>query len=608
MLGFIMCKYEHSVENQVSCPCQLQNYFSLCDKNETLPLDETGLCIFHSSNIEWKINNHFTAFCNKLFEIINLIDKNIIEYEPPNGFLDFDLRGIHWIGEKQSDNNECVINIKNIIFEKYVSLFMHGGFFHNELIVKDINASHSTLDFRNSTFNELVTLVSLNLKDISMDSCQINKGLDMGKCEIMEFSEFYRMQVKGDFIIFGSTFSGDIKFLQSIFDTKYWNLDHVNFNNSVDFCKCVFNQEVVIENCTFAEELLFIDSVFNKEVRMYLNEYEGNVSFSSNDPANKIFNDIVYINVKKKELKGLISFENVNFMNIAQRDRDNLNKLARSNKVRIGKGCIKYRVQSPTISVKTDSVNHNLFTELTTSFSNYFLHSNGFSLGVEFVDKQIHKLELFYFTDEDISKEEFISRLKLTESRYWNFSIDKNELTDKSKSLHIIDDYVSKLGILSKIAIRKQFGLWSDIETEELLKSISLNENSIGTEYINLTIEALNINIQPKKMEIKQINVSQGGQVNIAERIGKIEFNPTINSLVSENDFNSLKTLLLKLEPDDLSDLEQNIKSLQSENIESDRLNTLEEKINNYLIKHGLPIVHSLTATGIFELLKAFIG
>jgi hypothetical protein len=188
--------------------------------------------------------------------------------------------------------------------------------------------------------------------------------------------------------------------------------------------------------------------------------------------------------------------------------------LSKSNKVTIGKGCIKYRVQ--TKPIKISQAHQNLITELTNSFSSYFLYSNGFNLGVEFINKQLHAVELFYFTDEDISLEELYTRLNACEAHFWTFSMDKDMLTANDGLINIIDSYVSKLSILSKIGFRQDYGLWNDANTEELLKAISYSGSSVSSNQINVFIDTLKLSAND--MTIEELNI-QKGNAQIADRI-----------------------------------------------------------------------------------------
>ena len=606
-----MCQYKCH-DNGEDTPCQLQHYFSLSDVNNILPIDDKGYCIFHSENIEWKQNNGFSDYLDKLLDIIILIDAGKINYETPwkvldpDGLFYFDLRGITWIAKTSSDEKGNVIPIKNLSFIHHIVLNMHGGHFYDELEIKKIN--QTTFLFNHSIFEKKVVLKTSVLKEISFEQCSLNKGFYLGEhCEIERRAEFYNMMVQNDFSVCSSTFHDEVYFNDSTFHNDcIVSFDNVVFEERVNFSNCIFKDYTNIENCQFDGEVIFTDSEFDKETHMHSNEFDGNVYFKSNKDSNKMFNDICYLFVKDEELGAVIHFENINFSNIAAAEKEILFKLEKNNKVKIGKGCIKYRVQSPIININSHQINQNIITELTTSFSNYFLYSEGFNLGVEFVSKSINNLQLFYYTDELISKDEFISRLKLLEREYWNFTIDKNE-KNKLKQIQAIDNYTSKISVLFKIGIRRQLGSLDDSHTKEIFKAISCNEEDISIEDIDHTIKNLIININNLPVKIGKLNVSNGGQVNIAEHIGKIEFNPNVFQGIAESDFNSLKNLLSELNEVDFKELQKIVQSINT-NDNTTKMNSLKDKVLGLLKQHGIPISHSLTASGVFELLKNFFN
>ena len=609
-----MCKYSYSEEGDCgnASPCQLQYYLSLNGEGDILPVDDDGYCIFHSKNMAWKQQNDFSGYLDKLFSVINQIDIGTITYETPwmtlapNGLFLFDMRGIEWIANVPSDGSESTISISNFSFNHTIALNMNGGHFYDKLEINN-NNDNLAINFCHSIFEKRVSLESSVLKEMSLEFCHFKGDFYMAKnCEIKERAEFYNMTVLKDFAISYSVFHGEVYFNGSTFGTdRIMSFDNVVFEDSTDFSDCIFNGYTTIESCQFDGEVIFIDSEFNRKTYFHSNEFDGNVYFKSNKGSNKMFNDIMYLYVKDENIGGVIHFENIDFLKIAPAERDNLLKLEKNNKIIIGSGCIKYRTQSPIITINSDQVNHNIITELTISFSNYFLYSEGFNLGVEFVSKQINNLQLFYYTDELISNEEFIERLKKVERDYWQFAIDKNEI-DKSKQIQAIDNFSSKSSVLYKIAIRQRYGYWSETDTKELLKAISLNENSIDAGKVNLMIEQLNIYINPQTMKIEEVNVLDGGQAVFAERIGEINYNPHIYHGLSEADFNTMKDLWSKLDDLNRRELEREVESIQNNN-NPEQIKSLKNKVFDLLAKHGIPIAHSLTASGIWEFFRNLV-
>jgi hypothetical protein len=100
-----MCKYKHPKDET---PCNVEYYFFLYSNKISLPLDDSGYCIFHSKDIEWKMNNEFPKFCTMLFQIIEyIVENNIIMSLLPE--YHFDIRGISWLSNSTSDKNEKIV-------------------------------------------------------------------------------------------------------------------------------------------------------------------------------------------------------------------------------------------------------------------------------------------------------------------------------------------------------------------------------------------------------------------------------------------------------------------------------------------------------------------
>ena len=501
-----MCKFKyHDDSNGIDTPCQLQHYFSLNQaflpsQNEKyiLPIDEDGYCIFHSENIEWKQKNDFSGYLEKLFSIINLIDNEKIRYETPNGFLDFDMRGIKWIAKDSDKQKENNILIEKLSFNNHISLNMHEGHFYDELRFNKITAENITFNFSDSTFEKTVSLESSILKEISFENCKLKGGIIIGnQCEIKGFAEFNDMVVQDKFLISSSTFSGNIILNDSIFNTKdtIW-LDNVIFEDEVDFKNCTFNDVVYIENCEFDNEVFFTDSEFNKETHIHSNKFEGNVYFESNSDSNKMFNAIMHLYVKEEDLFGVIHFKNANLLNIPPAEKENLDNLRNNNKVKYNKGCIEYGTKTPIYTIKSEKINRNIVEEIANSFSNFCRYSKDFTIGVVFVKKEPNNIQLFYFTDEILSEEEFASRLQMAQSEYWDFSFDITKMIGDTRNIELFDTLLTAEFVRLKTAKYIQCGFWTDTELKEFLKIMPYNETCIGTQQIYLIINKLNMTNQ----------------------------------------------------------------------------------------------------------------
>jgi len=86
----------------------------------------------------------------------------------------------------------------------------------------------------------------------------------------------------------------------------------------------------------------------------------------------------------------------VSFLNINEDDRKNLIALSQQNKVVVGPGCIKYRMQSPEFRIDTTTDKHNLIMAWARVFSEYLVYRSGYQMGVEIKEKRPQFITFFY--------------------------------------------------------------------------------------------------------------------------------------------------------------------------------------------------------------------
>lgn len=601
-----MCKYEYieldtKGEKQI-CPCSLENYFSLLSsvthKEYVVPIDESGCCIFHSENIEWKRKNNFGFWMQSLFEFMSLVDNGTIDYEH-NGWKEFDLKGIRWIhpGERE---NESVILFDCLNFVSDMYLFFQGGVFYDAVRMNNCKSLETDVDMSLCKFLGTVSVTNMTLKRFSFDHSHFQNGLDIGRCEIVQDAAFYSMTIAGEFCIASTVFKETINFSFSVFNTTLWMLNGVNFEMDTDFSSCKFNSPMEIENVTFSVGATFKNAVFNEICDFIECEYYEDMIFESENLDNKMFNKSMRFNLNEDDMHGCFHFKNVNFFNIVEKDRRILLKLQKDSKVIVGSGCIKYRVQSPVVMIKTDSINQNIIEELTYSFSKYFFHSSGYNLGVEFLEKRIDQISLFYFTDEDIELDKFLERLNFWGSKYWAFPSDASELQFERSEAAVekLDDFVSKYTSIRKIAVRSMCGYWKEDDTLLLFQAIPGTEGDRTLVNDLIKLDAKNI-----FMQIQNLNVPNG-QVNILENAKDIHIQQTVHAVPIEV-MKSLELLIDRLSREEVVELKEHVRDL---NPESDEQESLKEKVLGFMNRHGVAVAQSMTASCIFEGLKLLFG
>lgn len=603
-----MCNYKYIEEDSRGekqiFSCCLENYFSLLasvtHEKYVLPIDKNGYCIFHSEDIEWKRRNNYDYWMQTLFKFLSLVDKGAIDYEH-NGWKEFDLRGIRWLTSYE-EGEESVILLDRLNYQSDMYLFFQGGIFYDAVRIRNCKSPETETDLSLCKFFSSVSVTDTTLKCISFDNSLFQNGLDIGKCVFVQDAAFYSMEVAGELCIASTVFKGPVNFSFSVFNTTIWMLNGVNFEMNTDFSSCVFNGAMEIENVTFGVGTTFKNAAFNDFCDFIECEYYEDMIFESENLENRMFNKSIRFNLNEDDMHGCFHFQNVNFFKIVEKDRKLLLKLQKDSKTIIGSGCIKYRVQSPVAMIKTDSINQNIIEELTYSFSKYFFHSSGFNLGVEFLEKRIDQISLFYFTDEDIELDTFLERLSFWGSKYWTFPSDVSELQFERSEAAVakLDDYVSKSMSIGKIAVRSMCGYWNEMDTSLLFKAIP------GTEDEETKInELIKLNATKIIMQIQNLNV-HNGQVNILENAKDINIQQTVYTVPVEI-MKSLELLIGKLSKEEIGELEEHVRVLSPDSGVQEK-ESLKEKVLGFMNRHGIAVAQSMTASCIYEGLRILLG
>ncbi len=160
-------------------------------------------------------------------------------------------------------------------------------------------------------------------------------------------------------------------------------------------------------------------------------------------------------------------------------------------KVEIGSGCLKYRFQTKIRTLLIDENNQSLILELAQTFTNYFAVKNGFNLGFEIIERDNSKIRFFYFTDENISEDEFFDRLEKTEQYLWDltstgfdeqfvllYGKDETNLSKENAVINAVDGISALTNIFFRVGIRIAFGKWFQKDTKALLSAVDFNNQT----------------------------------------------------------------------------------------------------------------------------------
>jgi uncharacterized protein YjbI with pentapeptide repeats len=468
-----------------------------------LPMDNHGLCIFHSQEIAWKRANNFGE---RFLEVVQWL--NAEGADSDFDFAEFVFVGSELRKKSGSDQVQQVLLVTNLTFRKKACFT--GASFHDSVAIEDVNFAAGA-DFNYAVFSV----------DLSIERSRF-RGADFSKAHFAHYADFNNIEFL-DYALFGdarftgsdstyavkfeeSRFEGITDFSGAVFalgDQSSVGFLQVRFEDVTNFTNTRFNCHTEFSDVCFVAAD-FIDTSFasTHSTRRYRGAaVEFNrlslpanaiLTFMSTSPQNKMFNHDVQISFKE-DPAGTIRFENVNFNNIGVKSRDRLTRLAKLGRVEIGSGCIKYRFQTELRTLSVSEGNVSLILELCQTFTNYFTVSNGLNLGFEIVERDKKTVRFFYFTDEDISEEAFFERLRQTERDLWNLLSIKSDAEllalerpagsalstgRESALINAVDGVSAMLGTFFRVGARIVLGAWKEADTKALLGAIRFNDES----------------------------------------------------------------------------------------------------------------------------------
>lgn len=475
-----MCSFNYSESKQKGC----QLYYSDGRINTNLPLDKKSLCFFHSTNVTFKIQ----------YDVINVLKESIKWLDENSNSSSYDFT------EARIGAGLSLVKLENLELKKEINF--HKAIFFARLEIENLNYEKRLL-FTNAEFRNGIALKNCNLKQVDFSYSLFNSLLAI---ENSIFKDGKLLLVRSNnnftFIIRNSKIQATISCFESAFGGVVFKNNL--FSSSVSFEGGVISKQLIVDNCIFEDNVDFI----NTELEITgqgLNDNYSPIHFKDI----KVGNESIF-NFKGKhpqglltaetslsflfdELLGKIHFTNVNLNYLDALSKERIFSFLHSGKVIIGYGCLRYRHQEIKTIILNQS-NQSLVIELSQIFTNFFEKFNGINLGVEIQSKTEEKISLIYFSDENISREEFINRLAITERQMWQLvgsELKDDSASDKisDKLVHSMDTLINLTSLFFKICIRIPFGKISYSDLDNLISSTNFNGHKvIKTEHLNKII------------------------------------------------------------------------------------------------------------------------
>lgn len=500
----------------------------------SLPVDDTGHCIFHSQAIQWKRDHKFADWFSQAVQ----------RFADDTSSQTFDFSETVLVGDDEILTGRAkrpTLRLENLKFSKRFNF--NGASFLDPIEIVDVTFAGGA-SFDNAIYDGTLIFKKTVFMGFSFTEATLSEGIIISDADFRGYALFDKSQFIGpsiNFLVFccrDSTFGGITTFSNTIFSggpnfhnlferttfDDYLDFDATEFRSALRFKDVCFTRQVDFKNTLFApvdSTAKFRSAAF--ELDTILLPATGAIFFESTDPLKKMFKHDVFISFKK-EPEGKIRFENVNFHRILETSRNKLKDLERTGQVSIGPGCIKYRLQTEIRSIQIDSSNAPLVAEICQTFATYFSARNGLNLGFEIVSKTKDEVRFFYFTDEDISRELFLDRLERTEKGLWELISARPDLsqlaaqtepipperspvrsmatqTEDHPLINAVDAISAMFGTFFRVSVRIMSKTWKPRDTQRLLQAIHFGDGSHLEGRANSLHQAIVRNYTPDSLD-----------------------------------------------------------------------------------------------------------
>lgn len=378
------------------------------------PHDSHGICVFHSTDLEWK-KDIFASEFKKLIEAIT-------ELKEKFGFAQFyDFREFHFY--YNSLDSELLSNCKLDIVQ------LDDSVFYSNLLIK--NSSFEAFYCDDCHFKSYFTIQNSNIERFQVCDSKFDSGLVLNKCEIKEYSLFRYADINKfanfkETVFNGSADFSGVKFANS--ESNYYEIqfDKTIFNGELNFTDTIFEVETSFENTIFNNNVIFLDTNFSSKFSTTFEDitFNGFIVFKSTNTKKKLFSNLVYFSIKdSNSINGRLIFDNADITKFSIYSKKLIYKLEKEEIATIESNCEKYPTRTKIYQEQGLESLQKFQLELLRIFSDYFqsIFPQFENLGVEIVDKTPESISYFFFTDTKIDPELFECIIQNSTHNLWDF-------------------------------------------------------------------------------------------------------------------------------------------------------------------------------------------
>lgn len=442
-----------------------------------IPIDQAGRCVFHSEDVVFKEQHLVYDRFHQLLKLLQYKDGSTAKRLQTINLSEFS------VGIKAKDKEvDFVLEIEALQLLNTEVYFDHSKFFRKMAFY---NCQFLMVSFANCSFDEDVDFFDTSFVNGNFHRIAGQKRVSLEASRFINFVDFSYSDFFMGFNLTDCFFEKQAIFTHCTFrKNEYAPIAKFNaqFLDFADFTDCVFEIFAIFDYCLFAGEVNFTNSQFKSRFFVQKSEIKGNFFLKGLSNGREVFQDLVDFDLDPENVTGKIIFENVSFLKINEAHKAMLLALAKANRVEIGKGCIKYRLQTPDKKLPLNADKQSIVLAFAQSFVNYFLKASGTNLGLEVRERAEDSITYFLFSDEDISKEVFLERLSAYEQDFLKLLL-LNEEEERSMSkvdslINRVDAFAALLSNFIRVGARISVGKWEKVDTKRLIGAISFTGTS----------------------------------------------------------------------------------------------------------------------------------
>jgi len=201
--------------------------------NDELPIDNEGMCIFHSRNVEWKLENNFHEWFDLLIAYICELDGAMYMMTSPPTLKEISFAGFYLIGkdyEMATGKIDTALKIKGLNLVDHLNWSFEDIFSADPFYFEGCDMQKIEINMNHSVFmGELHFSGNTKIGQLTMNDAKLKAGLLINLCKFYNYAEFGGITVKNICSLTNVDFKTDAYFNAGLFDCEDTYIGNCNF-------------------------------------------------------------------------------------------------------------------------------------------------------------------------------------------------------------------------------------------------------------------------------------------------------------------------------------------------------------------------------------------